>query len=135
LASSVRVADNRDAVAKTLDLLERTQHGVIFINLNDSDSKFGHRRDVRGYGNALEALDANLPSIFERLRTGDQLMFTADHGCDPTAAGSDHTREFVPYIHVGGRKLGDLAIIEGLDAVGTAMADAFFDERKRVKSA
>ena len=97
VTSSVRVVDNMDAMQRATDALARVEHGFIFVNLNDFDSKYGHRRDVRGYAAALERLDALVPSIESALRPGDLAIFTADHGCDPTAPGSDHTREYVPY--------------------------------------
>ncbi len=125
IASSVRVSDNRDAMEKTFDILERVDHGFIFTNLNDFDSKFGHRRDARGYADALESLDAMLPRLERLMRPGDQVIFTADHGCDPTAPGSDHTREYVPFVHAGphhGAVLGD---VEGLDTVGKTVLAAF----------
>jgi phosphopentomutase len=124
VASSVRVADNRDAMEKTFELLEKIDHGFIFTNLNDFDSKYGHRRDVRGYGRALEELDGMLPGIEQGLRPGDEVIVTADHGCDPTAPGSDHTREYVPFLHLSrgdGAALGDL---DGLDLVGRTVAGA-----------
>ncbi len=125
ISSSVRVTDNRDAMEKTFELLERVDRGFIFTNLNDFDSKYGHRRNVRGYADALGDLDALIPRLEALLRPGDHLVFTADHGCDPTAPGSDHTREFVPFVHLGpqeGRVLGDL---EGLDTVGRTVMEAF----------
>lgn len=122
--SSVRVTDNRDTMEKTVDLMERTEHGLIFVNLNDFDSKYGHRRNVRGYGEALEALDASVQQVLKTLRPGDEAIFTADHGCDPTAPGSDHTREFVPYIHLGGPQCGTLGVLAGLDAVGRSIEAA-----------
>jgi phosphopentomutase len=124
ISTSVRVVDNRDAVEKTCALLENVEHGFIFANLNDFDSKYGHRRDVRGYGHALEELDEMLPRIQSRLRSGDEMILTADHGCDPTAPGSDHTREFVPFLHLGpepGSALGD---VDGLDYVGQSVKRA-----------
>jgi phosphopentomutase len=124
ISSCVRVTDNRDAVEKTLDLLEKIEHGFIFTNLNDFDSKYGHRRDVRGYARALEELDAMLPALQDRLRAGDELILTADHGCDPTAPGSDHTREFVPFLHFGPERGGALGEIEGLDYVGRTVKQA-----------
>lgn len=125
IASSARASDNRDAMEKTFELLDRVERGFIFTNLNDFDSKYGHRRDVRGYAVALEQLDALMPSLHRRLRPGDELIVTADHGCDPTAPGSDHTREYVPFLHAGpqgGEMLGD---IEGLDYVGRTVREAF----------
>jgi phosphopentomutase len=118
IASSVRVADNGEAIDRTLALAAATDHGLVFVNLNDFDTKFGHRRDVRGYGDALARLDRRIPELMACIRPGDGLIFTADHGCDPTHPGSDHTREFVPYLEYGlgaGRELG---AIEGLGFVG-----------------
>lgn len=125
ITTSVRVQDNRDAIARTTELLDRIGRGFIFVNLNDFDSKYGHRRNVRGYADALEDLDTLLPGIESRLRPGDELIFTADHGCDPTAPGSDHTREFVPFVHLHGGPGKDLGIIEGMDHVGRAVGAAF----------
>jgi len=125
VASSVRVTDNRDAMEKTFDLLGRVDQGFIFVNLNDFDSKYGHRRNVRGYGEALEALDALLPRLESCLKPGDEVIFTADHGCDPTAPGSDHTREFVPFIHLGSEAGAIMGVVDGLDLVGKTVAASF----------
>jgi phosphopentomutase len=122
IASSVRVVDNADAVETALQIADATEHGFIFVNLNDFDSKFGHRRDVRGYGDALERLDRAIPAIRARIRPGDALFFTADHGCDPTAPGSDHTREYVPFLELGGTPGGDAGVIGGLTHVGERVA-------------
>jgi phosphopentomutase len=118
IASTVRVADNGEAVDRALALADATDHGLVFVNLNDFDSKYGHRRDVRGYGEALERLDARLPEILARIRPGDGLIFTADHGCDPTQPGTDHTREYVPYVEYGSAPGGDLGVVDGLGYVG-----------------
>jgi len=124
ITSSVRVADNAEGVTRALELAESTDHGLVFVNLNDFDTKFGHRRNVRGYGDALGRLDALLPAIMQRIRPGDRLIFTADHGCDPTAPGSDHTREYVPYIEYAPGVAGvDLGIVSGLAHVGLRAAD------------
>jgi phosphopentomutase len=123
--STVRVTDNDDAMNKAFDLLERVDQGFIFVNLNDFDSKYGHRRNVRGYADALQALDAHMPRLESLLRPGDEVIFTADHGCDPTAPGSDHTREFVPFVHLSAAPGEDLGIIEGMDHVGKTVSAAF----------
>ncbi len=125
IGSSVRVTDNRDAMEKTFELLERVGGGFIFTNLNDFDSKYGHRRDVRGYARALEELDAMIPHLESLLGPGDEAIFTADHGCDPTASGSDHTREYVPFVHLGGARGAELEGDEGLDLVGRTVKAAF----------
>lgn len=125
IATSVRVQDNSDAMERTFELLERIEDGFIFVNLNDFDSKYGHRRNVRGYGDALEALDVLIPRLERLLHPGDEVIFTADHGCDPTAPGSDHTREFVPFIHLSGQAGAQLGVIEGMDYVGKTVSAAF----------
>lgn len=125
IASSVRVTDNRDAMEKTFDLLRKVDHGFIFTNLNDFDSKYGHRRNVRGYADALQALDSMLPQLESLLRPDDHVIFTADHGCDPTAPGSDHTREFVPFVHLSSKPGAVIGELEGLDTVGRTVTEAF----------
>lgn len=117
VSESVRVADNEEAMLRTFELLERVDRGLIFVNLNDFDTKYGHRRDVRGYARALERFDLALPRLEGLLAPGDIAMLTADHGCDPTAPGSDHTREFVPFIEFGERS-GIGGTLAGLDIVG-----------------
>ena len=126
ISSTLRAADNRDAMEKTFALLETVDHGFVFVNLNDFDSKYGHRRDARGYARALEEVDAMLPSLEARLRAGDEVILTADHGCDPTAPGTDHTREYVPFVHlsVNGRSGAVLPDVEGLDLVGRTVKEA-----------
>jgi len=74
---------------------------IVFANFVDFDQSFGHRRDVPGYAAALEAFDARIPELRAALRPGDLAVFTADHGCDPTWTGTDHTREYVPILAFG----------------------------------
>jgi phosphopentomutase len=96
-------ADGNAALCEaTLEAFEAcAEGGLVFTNLVDFDMLYGHRRDVAGYADALEAFDAFLPRLLARLRPGDLLALTADHGCDPTWPGSDHTREQVPLIFCG----------------------------------
>jgi phosphopentomutase len=75
--------------------------GLVFANFVDFDMEYGHRRDVAGYAAALEAFDERLPEAVDRLQPNDLLILTADHGCDPTWTGTDHTREMVPVIGTG----------------------------------
>ena len=119
ITTSDRVPDNGAAIARALERFAPLESGFVFVNLNDFDSKYGHRRDVRGYGAALEALDTRVPDLLAALRAGDRLIFTADHGCDPTAPGTDHTREYVPFLEYGPdiRPI-DLGVIDGLDYIG-----------------
>ncbi|WP_374377280.1 phosphopentomutase [Dongia sp.] len=87
---------------RTLDMLAEAPPGSLtFVNLVDFDTLFGHRRDVAGYAAALEAFDRRLPALRAAMRPGDLALISADHGCDPTAAGTDHTREFVPVLFFG----------------------------------
>jgi phosphopentomutase len=123
IASSMRIVDNMDAMQQTVLLQDQVDYGLIFVNLNDFDTKFGHRRDVRGFAEALERLDMQLPEVTARLRAGDRVIFTADHGCDPTAPGTDHTREYVPFIALGGQA-GALGTVAGFDRVGSEAAAA-----------
>jgi phosphopentomutase len=85
-------------------MLNVTDHladgGLLFANYVDLDTNFGHRRDVAGYAAGLERLDARLPAFLQRMRPGDLCIITADHGNDPTWAGTDHTRENVPVMQL-----------------------------------
>jgi phosphopentomutase len=76
-------------------------NSLVFTNLVDFDMEFGHRRDVPGYANALEEFDARLPELRAALKPGDLVIITADHGCDPSWRGNDHTREVVPILAFG----------------------------------
>ncbi|MBV8083093.1 MAG: phosphopentomutase [Candidatus Eremiobacteraeota bacterium] len=111
IAAGSRTGDNAEGLARTVEWLDAGQGGFCFTNLNDFDSKYGHRRDPDGYAKALIALDRRLPEILDRLKDGDRLIITADHGCDPTAPGTDHTREFAPLLDYvpgqPGRALGE----------------------------
>jgi phosphopentomutase len=124
LCSSTRAGDNDEAMAATFSLLERVERGLIFTNLNDFDSKYGHRRDVRGYGEALERLDSQLPELLRLMRPEDTAIITADHGCDPTAPGTDHTREFAPFLAFGAVEAADLGIVTGFSLVEKSVLSA-----------
>lgn len=91
-------------IANTKAYLKKDFKGLLFVNLVDCDMLFGHRNDVAGYRENLIRFDTELPAIMELLREDDILMITADHGCDPTYPGTDHSREFVPLL-VCGRKV------------------------------
>jgi phosphopentomutase len=118
VTTSTRVADNDEGMERLGAILDAGGEGMVFVNLNDFDSKYGHRRDPRGYGEALERFDRRLAALLPRLGRGDVLVLTADHGCDPTAPGTDHTREYVPFVEVGGGRSGEGGTKEGLDIVG-----------------
>lgn len=97
----VRTKDNDDGMAKTLEYAKKDFHGICFTNLVDFDMKYGHRRDVQGYTNALNRFDVQFGELLSMLGEDDAVMITADHGCDPTFQGTDHTREYVPLLISG----------------------------------
>ena len=97
----IRSESNSDGMKKTLDLVRESNAGLIFTNLVDFDSKYGHRNDPVGYAKALETFDQELPSVLHAMRSDDLLFITADHGCDPTDISTDHTREYVPLLVAG----------------------------------
>lgn len=90
--------NNRDGIEATIEYVTNGEGRFIFTNLVDFDMLYGHRNDVEGYASALEYFDARLPSIMQAMRPEDLLMITADHGCDPTHPGTDHTREYIPLL-------------------------------------
>lgn len=118
VTESVHNKDDMNGVDNTLEALDKDFEGFIFTNLVDFDAKYGHRRDPKGYGENIERFDARVPEILEHMADDDVLFITADHGNDPTAPGTDHTREYVPVIAYG-RKLK-----QGVDlGVRTSFAD------------
>lgn len=98
---AVHTKGNADGINKTLSLIKEESKGLIFTNLVDFDMLFGHRNDIIGYRNALEEFDVRIPEIMEAMREEDLLIITADHGCDPTMPGTDHSREYVPLLIYG----------------------------------
>lgn len=96
-----RIEDNVDGMNKTLELQDVDFNGLCFVNLVDFDMKYGHRRDIEGYATAATVFDKQLKEFMGRMRDEDILMITADHGCDPGFTGTDHTREYVPFLAYG----------------------------------
>lgn len=101
IQEAVRTKSNADGMVKTTQLQERDFNGLVFVNLVDFDSVYGHRNDVPGYTNALNEFDIALGEFVGNMREGDLLLITADHGCDPAAPGTDHSREYVPMLAYG----------------------------------
>jgi phosphopentomutase len=125
ITESVHTDSNMDGVDKTLEALSRDFDGLIFTNLVDFDSKFGHRRDTAGYGAALAEFDARLPEIMSALSDGELLILCADHGNDPAHSGWDHTREAVPALIYGrGVKPVDLGVRNTFADIGATVAEA-----------
>ncbi len=116
--------DNMALFDKLLEAqAEAGDKSLTFVNFVDFDMHFGHRRDVAGYSNALHELDARLPEFIANLKDGDLCVITADHGCDPTAPGSDHTREHIPVLFFGPNvKPKALGISETFSDIGQTIA-------------
>lgn len=120
-----KAAGNMALFDATLTAMHEARDGdLIFANFVDFDTLFGHRRDVAGYAAALEAFDRRLPEATARLRPGDMLLLTADHGCDPTWPGTDHTRERVPIFGtLPGMPGGNLGLRRTFADIGETVAE------------
>lgn len=100
ITAGSHTGNNPDGLRATLDFMKknRGEQALIFTNLVDFDQLYGHRRDPKGYAHSLVEMDSFIPNILNELTQDDCVILTADHGCDPTFRGSDHTREFVPLV-------------------------------------
>jgi phosphopentomutase len=127
VTKSLRTVSNMDGMDKLVETFEIDFTGISFVNLVDFDALYGHRRDPEGYGKALEEYDARLPEVFAKMNQDDLLIITADHGNDPVAPGTDHTREYVPLLvySKGMQKGKELAIRETFADLGATVADNF----------
>ena len=101
ITRSIKTANNQEGIEATISAIENDKASLVFTNLVDFDMHFGHRRDVVGYAQCLEAFDAKLPEIMSKMKEDDILIITADHGNDPTWTGTDHTREYIPILIYG----------------------------------
>jgi phosphopentomutase len=101
ISTEIRTESNSDGMRKTIDLIRESEADLIFTNLVDFDSKYGHRNDAPGYAKALETFDGELAGLMQSMKKDDLLFITADHGCDPTDVSTDHTREYVPLLIAG----------------------------------
>jgi phosphopentomutase len=91
-------ASNEQALASTAALLREIDEGLVFVNLIETDQVYGHRKDARGFADALARIDAAVGEMLAGMRTGDLLVVSADHGVDPDHGGTDHTREYAPLL-------------------------------------
>ena len=119
--------NNADGMEKTLRIQQEDFTGLCFVNLVDFDMTYGHRRDIAGYARATTEFDVQLGTFMERMREDDVLMITADHGCDPGAPGTDHTREYVPLLVYGAqiRQGVNLGTYPTFAMIGATVADMF----------
>lgn len=127
IARSTPTASDDQGVSALVDLLDAGTGGLLFVNLVDFDTRYGHRNDVAGYAANLERFDARLPEVLSRLSADDLLVITGDHGNDPTTPSTDHSREYVPLLVVapGMRAPGPLGTRETFADLGQTLADYF----------
>jgi phosphopentomutase len=124
LTKSLHTKENSEGIEQTIAYLQETKSGLIFTNLVDFDSKWGHRNNPQAFAKGLEYFDQRLPEILENLQDDDLIFITADHGTDPTTASTDHSREYVPLL-VYGKKLQavDLGIRPTFSDLAATIAD------------
>ncbi|MCV4235677.1 phosphopentomutase [Virgibacillus sp. LDC1] len=127
ITKAVRTVSNMDGMDKMVQTLGESFKGLSFLNLVDFDAVYGHRRDPKGYGQALEDYDQRLPEVFEKMTEKDLLIITADHGNDPTYKGTDHTREYVPLLVYSPRfaEGKELPLRKTFADIGATVADNF----------
>ncbi len=126
VTKAIPTSGDPDGVRKTAEALSRLDRGLVFGNLVDLDTKYGHRNDPQGFVQDLESIDAELPALLEVSQHRDLLILTADHGNDPTTPSTDHSREYVPLLAYGpGLKAGvDLGVRETFSDVAATVAEA-----------
>lgn len=126
ITDKFKTVNNLDGINKTIELMKKDFNGLIFTNLVDFDMMYGHRNDVEGYARAISEFDSKLPEIIDNMREDDLLILTADHGCDPTTPGTDHTREQIPLIvYSKNIKASDLGCRESFTDIGKTILDLF----------
>jgi len=127
LKESCPTKNNSEGMAATIKTFEKINQGLVMTNLVDFDMLYGHRLDPDGFAAALEEFDRWLPDLLESMRVDDLLIMTADHGCDPTLPGTDHTREFVPLLaYTESRRVAvGLGIRQTFADVGATVAENF----------
>lgn len=125
ITEAIHTKDNMHGVDETINYINKNNNGLIFTNLVDFDSKFGHRRNVEGYKEALEEFDARIPEIINAMKDEDILIINADHGNDPTYKGTDHTREYIPVLVYGKniKENTNLGIRKSFADIGATVAD------------
>lgn len=126
ITEKIKTVSNLDGINKTIEVMKKDFNGILFTNLVDFDMMYGHRNDVEGYANAISEFDSKIPELLENLNEDDLLILTADHGCDPTTQGTDHTREQIPLIVYGKKmKVVDLGVRNSFSDIGKTVLDLF----------
>ena len=127
LTESNRSKSSVHGMEQTIEIAKKDFTGLCYVNLVDFDALWGHRRNVEGYGKEIEKFDKNLGVLLEEMRENDLLILTADHGNDPTYTGTDHTREYVPFIAYSKRMKNGGAIKDEdtFAVIGASVAENF----------
>ena len=126
ISNQVKSKSNKEGFEQLIKASNEYQDSLIFINLVDFDVYFGHRNDVEGFAKALKEFDDFLPALLDNLHPTDRIIFTADHGNDPTTPSTDHSREYVPVLYYGKNKtVKDLGVRKTFADVGKTAADFF----------
>lgn len=125
ITRSIHTENNLDGLNKTLEIAKESFDGLVFVNLVDTDMKFGHRRDLFGYAAALEEIDQKVAQLIKLMRHDDVLYITGDHGCDPThKIHTDHTREYTPLLVYGTEVVPtNLGTIKGFDVIADTIKE------------
>lgn len=123
ITGAVKTKNNKEGIDATISLLKQNFSGIIFTNLVDYDMLYGHRNNVQGFADALQEFDDRLPEIMEAMTEDDFLVITADHGCDPTTASTDHSREYIFMLGYGKNIVSkDIGIRSTYSDIGKTMA-------------
>jgi phosphopentomutase len=127
ITEAIHTKNNLEGIHTTIKCMDEYKEGIIFTNLVDFDMKWGHRNDFINYGKGLEEFDSKLPEIINAMTLEDILFITADHGCDPTTKGTDHTREYVPLIIYGSqiREGNNLGTRSSFADIGQTLCELF----------
>ncbi len=127
ITKAIHTKDNEDGMDVTLKEMKKTKEGLIFTNLVEFDSKWGHRNDYKGYAKGLEQFDIRLKEVLDNLLEDDLLIITADHGCDPTTISTDHSREYVPLVIYGNQVIPgtDLKTLSTFSDIGQTISEIF----------
>ena len=127
ITETYRSKSSVHGMEQTIEICQKEFNGLCFVNLVDFDALWGHRRNAEGYGKEIEKFDKNLGVLLEKLRKDDLLIITADHGNDPTYTGTDHTREYVPFLAYS-KKMEHGGAIKNQDTfavIGATVAENF----------
>ena len=127
ITEGIHTENNDDGMTQLIRRMDEQDREILYANLVDFDALYGHRNDPVGFARAVEAFDRRLPEVLNKMKDGDVLCITADHGCDPTTPGTDHTREWVPLLvwHRGMKEAIPLGDRETFADLGATVA-AFF---------